>query len=92
MYQRAMASLAVCIAADASESSRELATLPAVAVAGIASVAFSAKNGVSRTGLTCVAQVTTTAYDGNPVFFPIDPVNYTPSGPNHTAAGALLNA
>ena len=39
---------------------------------------------------TCVTQVQTTAYDGNPVFFPIDPVNYNPSGPNYTAAGALL--
>jgi fibro-slime domain-containing protein len=39
---------------------------------------------------TCVAQLTTTAYDGNPVFFPIDPVSYVAAGPNHTAAGALL--
>ena len=41
-------------------------------------------------GQTCLAQITTTAYDGNPVFFPIDPVNYSPSGPNYTATGALL--
>ncbi len=39
---------------------------------------------------TCIAQVTTTAYDGNPVFFPIDPVNYVAGGANHTANGSLL--
>jgi fibro-slime domain-containing protein len=39
---------------------------------------------------TCLAQITVTAYDGNPVFFPIDPVNYVAAGPNHTANGALL--
>ncbi|APR76406.1 Multiple EGF-like-domain protein 3 precursor [Minicystis rosea] len=39
---------------------------------------------------TCIAVKTTTAYDGNPVFFPIDPVGYTPAGPNYAAGGALL--
>jgi fibro-slime domain-containing protein len=37
---------------------------------------------------TCVATVQ--YYDGNPVFFPIDPVSYTAAGPNHTANGGLL--
>jgi fibro-slime domain-containing protein len=39
---------------------------------------------------TCIANLTVTAYDGNPVFFPIDPVSYTPAGPNYTANGFQL--
>jgi fibro-slime domain-containing protein len=39
---------------------------------------------------TCMTDITTTAYDGNPVFFPIDPVNYVAAGPNKTANGSLL--
>ena len=39
---------------------------------------------------TCIANVTVTPYDGNPVFFPIDPVNYTATGTNVTAGGYTL--
>ena len=34
--------------------------------------------------------MTVTLYDGNPVFFPIDPVNYKAAGPNVTASGYTL--